>query len=381
MRKFSYEDIVDMIWGATLLGGGGGGSMLNGVDMFEKYISDHGLSPADISVDVIEPDEMEEGAFAAVTAGMGAPTRIKDVDFSKYTTNTFEAFQEFALPGKVSYSMAVELGGFNTFVPMLISLVKGIPFVDSDGAARAVPALETLLLHVNGNDTSPLVMANAYEGSDEYDVVTIKLKDPKNAALGENLGRGVCIAFDMLSGLCGWMMEKDTILKTLPVGTVSLSQKVGSVLRDDGIKAKFDALAEKGVVECRELARGKVTGGENLQAKGFDFGYIEVTDENTGVVWRIEFQNENLVVSTGGGKIGEVKMTAPDIICSYNSDTSQPLTNADYFDIDGKLIEQNVVIGAVKVSKEWWITGDERVASVWKEYFGHVEYDGPLVKY
>ena len=382
MRKFGYEDIVDMIWGTTLLGGGGGGSMLNGLDLLERYMATHGVSKEAISVDVIEPAEMEAGAYAAVTAGMGAPTRIKDVDFSKYATNAFELMQEFVLPEKVRYSMAVELGGFNTFVPMLISLEKGIPFIDTDGAARAVPALPTLLLHVNGVDTSPLVMTNAYEGSDKYDKVTIKLQDPKDAVLAESLARGVCVAFDMLSGLCGWMMQKDEIEKTLPVGTITLSQKIGNVLRDNSIKEKFAALNEMGIVECRELVRGKVTGGANLQAKGFDFGYIEVTDEKTGEVWRNEFQNENLVISTGKKDgIGDVKMTVPDIICSYNADTSQSLTNADYFDGDGKLVEQNVVFGAVKVSDKWWITGDDHVASVWKEYLGHVDYAGPLVKY
>ena len=381
MQKFSYQDIVDMIWGATLLGGGGGGSSLNGMDLLERYMADHDLAEGDISVDVIEPEEMEAGAYAAVTAGMGAPTAIKHVDFSKYATNAFEVMQDFVLPRKVSYSMAVELGGFNTFVPMLISLVKGIPFINTDGAARAVPALTTLLLHVNGADTSPLVMANAYEGEDAYDKVSIRLKDPKDAALAENLARGVCVAFKMLSGLCGWMMEKEAIKEKLPAGTVALSRDVGKILRDDSVTNKFDKLAELGVVECREFARGAVTGGGNVQEKGFDFGFIEVTDEATGVNWRIEFQNENLVLSTGGGKIGEVKMTAPDIICCYNSESSMPLTNADFFDADKKLIDQNVVVGAIKVDEKWWMTGDERVSSIWKEYFGHVNYDGPIVKY
>ena len=381
MRKFNYEDIVDMIWGATLLGGGGGGSMQNGMDMLEKYIEANGLSPDDISVDIIDAGEMEAGAYAAVTAGMGAPTRIKDVDFSKYATNTFEALQEFVLPQKVSYSMAVELGGFNTFCPMLISLVKGIPFVDTDGAARAVPALNTLLLHVNGNDTSPLVMANAYEEGSGYDVVTIRLRDPKDAALAENLGRGVCVAFDMLSGLTGWMMEKEAIEKTLPEGTVTLSQKVGRVLRDGSVDAKLERLSEDGIVECRELARGAVTGGGTEQASGFDFGFVEVTDAGTGVVFRVDFQNENLVLSTGGGGIGDVIMTAPDIICCYDSDTSMPLTNADFFDTEGALVKRNVVMGAIKVSDKWWVSSEELVASVWKDYFGHVGYDGPIVRY
>jgi DUF917 family protein len=72
---------------------------------------------------------------------MGAPSAIKEVDFSVYATNAFNLLSEMAaqMGRKITYSMAVELGGFNTFVPMLILLVQKIPFVDTDGAARAVP--------------------------------------------------------------------------------------------------------------------------------------------------------------------------------------------------------------------------------------------------
>jgi DUF917 family protein len=36
MRTLIYDDIINIIWGATLMGGGGGGSMKNGIDMLRS---------------------------------------------------------------------------------------------------------------------------------------------------------------------------------------------------------------------------------------------------------------------------------------------------------------------------------------------------------
>ena len=132
---------------------------------------------------------------------------LKNVDFSQYAVNAFNTLRDMAAemdpPRKLEYCIPVELGGFNTFCPMLISLLNDIPFVDCDGAGRAVPALDTLLLHVNGLDTSPLAMA---DGSDNK--VMIKLKDPKDAHMGEEIGRWICTAFGQIAGLSGWMVTR-----------------------------------------------------------------------------------------------------------------------------------------------------------------------------
>lgn len=384
MNTLEYKDIINVIWGATLMGGGGGGSMKNGLDMLKKYMYDHKLEPKDIFIKLLDPKDLDPNAYAAVTAGMGAPTAIKDVDFSVYATNAFNLLSEMAaqMGRKITYSFAVELGGFNTFVPMLISLVQKIPFVDTDGAARAVPALNTLLLHVNGNDTSPLAMADGYEGTTECDKVTISLKDPKNAEMAELLGRDILHDFGKnMSGLSGWMLKRDAIEKTLPAGTVTLCGKIGEILQDKLITQKFSHLKSTGILDCREIARGKVTAGETKQGAGFDYGYVEVTDSPGGKVFRVDFQNENLVLSEGGGKIGNVLMTAPDIIACYNFDTNQPLTNADFFDEQGKLIDQRVVMGVIKVSDRWWDTGYDRVNEIWKGYFANVKYTGDVVRY
>lgn len=146
----SRQDIINIIYGATVLGAGGGGSASSGLEMLENYIKKHG----DPKLRMISTGEMNVNAYAAVTAGMGSPVALKDIDFTPYAVNAYNALVDMAatMGRTLSYTIPVEIGGFNTFVPMLIAMMNDIPVIDADGAARAVPALDTLLLHVNGLD-------------------------------------------------------------------------------------------------------------------------------------------------------------------------------------------------------------------------------------
>jgi len=364
-RILDEQQIIDIIWGATLMGGGGGGAMVGGTDLLNTYKKLHPEKA--VQVTLYDTAEMDPDAYAAVTAGMGAPTVIKNVDFSQYAVNAFNALKDMAAqmdpPRKLEYSLAVELGGFNTFVPMLISLLNDIPFIDADGAGRAVPALDTLLLHINGLDTSPLAMA---DGDDNQ--ITIKLKDPKNAPLGEEIGRWICTALGQIGGLSGWMVKKAEIEDCLPCGTVTLCEKIGHALRESaktGANAFVDL--EKAGIDCKFLAKGKVVKAENLQSKGFDYGkvYVEAEDGQ----WIIYFQNENLIVEHDGKAI----MTVPDIICYYNAANGEPLTNADITE------GMEICLGALKAPEAWW--KNPKMFEIWKPFLATVGYKGGNIPY
>ena len=365
-RNLDEHQIVDVIWGATLLGGGGGGSMQNGMDLLEQFKKE-GLGP--LNVNLITREEMEPGKYAAVTAGMGAPTVLKTLNFYPYVINAFAALKEMAakLDEKkdLEYSMAVELGGFNTFVPMLISLVEGVPFVDADGAGRAVPALDTLLLHINGLNTSPLAMANG-----NGDKVTIVTTDPRDAGLAEEIGRHICMAFGMVGGLSGWMINKDEVAK-VPEGTVTKCEKIGADLREHAGKKDdvFEFLKSRGH-ECRTVVPGicKVLKIENKQAKGFDYGEVTVAAED-GKEIKIFYQNENLLITVGG----EPYVTIPEIIAVVNAEDGVPLTNADIQE------GQEVFVGVVKTDEKWDLNPD--MFDVWGPFMDNIGYKGQRISY
>ena len=138
MRTLTEQQMIDIIWGATLMGGGGGGSISSGMDLLNAYKRDH--PDAKIEVDLITVDEMK-GGYAAATAGMGAPAAIVGVDFSKYAANAFSLLQEVAARhGKdLRYNIPVELGGFSIFFPLLLSLITEFKTVDADGAGPCGP--------------------------------------------------------------------------------------------------------------------------------------------------------------------------------------------------------------------------------------------------
>jgi DUF917 family protein len=378
-RTLSYDEIINIIWGATLMGGGGGGQAQDGLGMLQNYIDTHHLQKGDIAVDLINPADMGAADYAAVIAGMGAPSALGDKDFSPYVTNAFELLQSVAsrmdTPRHICYSIGLELGGANTFVPLLIALVKNIPFIDADGSGRAVPALNMLLLHINGNDTSPLALANG-----NNDKVTIELSNPKDADTAENIGRGVCVAFDMISGLAGWMIQSAAITDTLPLSTITLCEKIGAVMLDQSITDKFATLAEKGILQCQKLFEGTIIKGKTKEVDGFDVGTVTFQETSTKRLYTIGFQNESLVIT--GGKRQNTIMTAPDIIGCYDQKTGLPLTNTDLFDDKGKIKTGTaVVVGLIKVDERWWLTGYDHINALWKPYFARVSYNGDVTPY
>ncbi|MEG0779910.1 MAG: DUF917 domain-containing protein [Oscillospiraceae bacterium] len=375
MKRYLNEDALkDLIWGATLFGGGGGGSLQSGLDMLESYKAAHpGVAP---KLELITYDEMD--GLAAVTAGMGSPQAIVGQDFSQYAINAFELLQVMAKreDKALKYCIPVELGGFNTFVPMLISLVKGIPFVDADGAGRAVPALDTLLLHVNGCATSPLAMAN-----DKNDKVTIELSDPHNARLAELLGRDVCVEFGMKSGLSGWMVTADEIRDRIVDGSITIAEKVGHIFRTAADKTDlFAKVKADGCADVKGICTGKVTKIFTDTAGGFDVGYVMV-EGDTGT-YKISFQNENLLLSKQDGDKFVPLMTVPDITCMYCIKPTpgsvvlpgMPMSNADVKE------GMEVGLGVMKVNHKWFIT-DGTWWNVWADYLAHVDYTGKNIPF
>jgi DUF917 family protein len=386
MEKLLYDDVVDIIYGATLMGGGGGGSMSHGVNMLDGYAAAHGGKDK-IIVNMCTPDEMTDGAYAAVTAGMGAPTKIPD-DFSPWVVKAFNFYkyvQTYA-DRQIEYSMAVEMGGFNTFVPMLVSLENNIPFLDVDGAARAVPALPTLLFGVNGYDTLPIVLADYVDGSAKDDKVLIDLpRHAKDAAPAEDAARAYLADYmDGIAGLCGWMTPKTEFdSKRLPYGSVTLARKIGNVVRNTPADKVFDAL--QGLVSCKGMLRYTVIDGDNGASGGFDKGFVlfQKSDKSQDY-YRIDFQNENLVLYHGSDPTQMDKtpvMTAPDIICSFKTEDNTPMTNADFFVNDKIQLGLEVNLGLIKVSDVWWYSGEANVNSAWHEYFQNVGYDGKIIRY
>ena len=161
MRKINEDTIRNIMKGAALLASGGGGSLNDGFIMLDAFKQNHPDSKVEVSV--IKPSEMQPGTNSIVVAVMGAPSGGTNLDITPCVLHAYDEAKVVAAGENVQipYTMAIEMGGFNTFVPMLISLSNETPIIDADACGRAVPALDTILSHINGCKTSPVVLANS----------------------------------------------------------------------------------------------------------------------------------------------------------------------------------------------------------------------------
>ena len=383
---FDETKMINAIWGGTLMGGGGGGSISSGIDLLNAFKRDH--PTADVTVDLIDYDQMGSNEYAAATAGMGAPAAIVGVDFSKWAQNAYNLLKDIAKSSgkELKYNIPVELGGFSIFFPFLLSLVakadgvKDAYTVDADGAGRAVPALDTLLLHVNGCPTAPIALANG-----DNDRITVDLVDPHNASLAEQIGRNISGQFGNMVGISGWLVNGEDIEKRIITNSITLCEQIGEVMRsskyaDDSL---FEALNDLGLITCKAVCKGKITSIKVETHGGFDYGTLDVVDEATGVEYRINFQNENLLLQkkNADGTYADM-MTVPDLTCMYCIDPNgaegvlprMPLSNADAKE------GMKVAVGIAKVDPKWFIT-EGTWWNVWATCMKNIGYEGGHLSY
>lgn len=343
MRKLYEKDIVEILYGATLLGAGGGGSLAQGLGMLYG-LKDDGET---IEVTLLDLDEIGDNEYAAVVCGLGSPVAMLDPNKPKFGPDAvyaFKAFQKaFAVEGKeVKYLQSGEMGGFNTFVPMLVSILsnkdpdKRIKMVDVDTNGRAVPELNTTLTAYWNHPPKPMGLGSLY--GDEIIVY------PTSDHSGEQIARQMCMLYDMRIGFSTWGTNKAEMAEAFDVGCMTKAQKIGHAIltaRDNGT----DLMEElKKVMEVREFCRGTIEKLDLRAEGGFDFGTTVVKGEN-GQKYFIDFKNENLILRD---EAGNTVMTAPDGIGMVDLDTLTPLTNADTKE------GMRVLVTMTPAHPNWW---------------------------
>lgn len=365
MKILNERDARAIIYATALMGAGGGGSLKHGLFYLDSY-----SKKREIAVKMISVEEMEDDAYGGVVAGMGSPVKFIEsgTDFFVESVAAYDALKKLALSmnRRLTSVFPIETGAGNSFVPMIAAMEHDVPFVDVDAAGRAAPTLDTLLTAVNGIATAPNAMTNG-----KGDVLIAYPADPYDAKGLENICRNVCVAFDMVMGISGWMASKEQMKELLVPGAYTRALKVGHAILD-AIENKLDVSAEiSKTVACRELWRGKLTKHELSVEKGFDFGrtHYEGIGDYAGRKFRIDYQNENLVAFEGDKAL----LTVPDLICTLNLDTGCPATNAELEE------GQNILVLAMPAADAWYLS--ENGWNCWAPFLDTIGYNGKMIRY
>ena len=230
------------------------------------------------------------------------------------------------MPG---YVMALELGGVNTFAPMLISLMQSVPIIDADCAGRAVPGLDTVLAALLGCPTAPIAMADVYDN--RIDLLPVNAYD---AEMIEKLALPIVSSFKQNAGIAGWLCNKEMVKTTMVQHSISKALKIGELIssiksKDQAIRL-FDELRRLGLANARTLTKPS----------------------------KIE-----------------------DIIALINASTGEAVTNDDLqtMQLKGELETLEVVLGIIQANELWH--QNEDVNQCWRKYFAGCGYHGMSVSY
>ncbi|HEC96245.1 MAG TPA: DUF917 domain-containing protein [Euryarchaeota archaeon] len=322
-QELHHKDLEDVIYGATLLGAGGGGSTSIGLS-FISQIQKEGKS-----VVLVSPDEIKDDALVVVPAILGAPTtRNKHIPALSLIKKYFENVEKRT----TDYVVPLEVGAGNFAVPIHAAAWSNIPLIDGDGAGRSIPSLKLVSFEMHDIPISPMAIAKT-DGNGAILFVN-------NTEWAEKICLQILVAFKGNAGATFYPMTGRQLKDSVIPGTVSLSMKIGSILRKVREEGAYlpDIFTEE--LDAYVLGIGKVKSIEMRSSKSTSFqktvvrterGNLEVYATYGKVGFETEegeqetlYTNENIIA-----KLGERILTiAPDLICWSTTD-GKPLTNTD----------------------------------------------------
>lgn len=323
LKEFTKENIIDLLYGCTVLGTGGGGGLDEGLAMMEEDFQ------KGRTLKVVDVAEIPDDAYIATPYGCGAPIPAEGVELSaKYkrlpqiegspTILAFQKLEEF-MRRKFFAVSSTELGGANTAEALHIACMLGIPIADADPAGRSVPELQHSTYYIKKVPIAPMGLAT------QFGDVAI-LSDVYDDLRAEDMVRAMAVVSNDLIGVVDHPTTGKIYRESVIVGALSYALRIGELLRNARERgecpAQLIASSEKGKV----LFIGEVMAILWETTDGFNIGEIHIRGTHTydGDTYRIWYKNENLI----SYKNEKIDVTCPDLICVFNED-GMPVTNPD----------------------------------------------------
>lgn len=300
MKTLTYQDLTDLVEGATVFSAGGGGDPLVGFNIVERLVEERCEARL---IDAVEiPDDEVVIDFACV----GATANV--AYHSDAAVKILETLEEF-LRKKAYAIIPAELGGFSTLAAVDVTARHDIAVVDADGAGRAVPEVQ-LQVYMIDNNTAPTSLAVA-----DIDAQNITLKQINDSEMAEQIARKLAternqMVYAVRSFLTGRKVKTSPVLNSL-----SASIRIGMLLR----KAVDPLRAILRETNGFSLFEGVVTSVERETKQGFTWTKLKMdgTQDSVGSKLELKAKNEFLIAY----KDGKLAAIAPDIITTVNPET------------------------------------------------------------
>lgn len=303
------EDLEDIVWGASLLATGGGGSISFGLSLVRRIAEKGGLKI--IPLEELTDDDIIVSPY--FIGSMGAALERSEEEVKLLLTEAISTLSTI-LGKEISGIVASELGGGNTAIALYAAHLLGKPIVDGDLMGRAGPELYQSTAHVYGVPVTPSVIASP-AGS------TMIIRKVSNVDFYEEIFRHVAY----LSG--GWSLVVDTPLRggiardVIIKGTLSLSLKLGKTIRESRARGANIVEAMVNALNGWKIFEGRVV-ESNLRDTG-RFLEGNITIEGVKGKLGIYVKNEYLMAWLNSKPI----VMCPDLIILVDSLGNPILSN------------------------------------------------------
>lgn len=349
----SHADIERIAIGAGILGTGGGGNPHRGkVRAQLEFEKGNKLT-------VVGLDELPDDALVVPLGGTGAPLvgleKLGRGDEGKVAVETMQEY----LGVQVAATVPIEVGGGNSFVPLVAAAQLGLPMVDADGMGRAFPKGFMISYYFDGVAPSPVILMDAQRKK-------IVLENITDTRALERVGRAITVQLGGSAMSVRAPMPMSRLRATCIPNTITLAHRVGdAVLAAQGVgDDPVEAIC--GVTDGQVLFRGKITDVERRTEGGFNFGKLTLTglDDFAGSRATIDLQNEFLICRVDG----EVRAIVPDLITLVDSERGTPLTT--------EVVRYGVRATVLGIPAPPQLTTEQAMTCVGPHVFG---YDEPYV--
>jgi DUF917 family protein len=304
MKELSREELHDILYGCTVLGTGGGGTLTEGLRLVDGALAE-GRRFRLAGIEEIPDDGFIGvpyicGALTKGEKGPGLP--VLEEPLAVLAARVMERYLGRAFDG----FMSTELGGGNTAQAFYAAAVLDRVIVDADPAGRSVPELQHSTFFLNDIPITPMAVADAYGNSAVLDHVA---SDER----AEDWVRALAVVSDYSVGVLDHPAPAKILRGAVIRGAVSYAGKIGLALRQARESGADPARGITAAAGGKEVFRGIVWAAEYESREGFTYGTVSLDGQGgySGHTYKIWYKNENIISWLDGA----VHATVPELIC------------------------------------------------------------------
>lgn len=320
MRELSKEDLLNILYGCTILGTGGGGTLDDGIAMIESALNEgKRFRLADF-------EEVDSDMLIGTPYGCGAISPLTEEDIKRFADlpkpskspelMALEAVEK-SLGKEIPAVISTELGGMNTACAFYTAAMTDRIIMDGDPAGRSVPALQHSTYYLDGIPMYPL---GASTNWGETMTINYLCSDVR----GEDILRAIASVSQNEITIVDHINTAEKIGNSVIKGAISRAEKIGKAFRE-AVEAGDISQAVLDTAGGKRMFKGTISKNSYETRDGYTYGdmYIQGKEEWEGKELHIWYQNENIMSYLDG----EVYVTVPELIVVLNLDKKFPQLN------------------------------------------------------